>query len=373
LEVIMNATRSSIFSLSFAVLLIAFVIAGPALQTGAQSGTPAAPAPTQSALPPAQAATGPGGAEFSYDGIRAQHYGPPPNGNSDPTGYWLFEPTGPHPDAAAGPLPLVLFLHGFDISGPEWYHAWIDHLVRRGAILIYPDYQTDNLPFDDLMVATVDKTAPQAIQSAVGAALTELAGAGHAQPDLKRFVVIGHSLGAVLAADYAGLHSPGLPMPSALFLVMPGCAAYCDFTRLAAIPAATRVLVLVGNQDTLAGEDTAKQIWAQLTQVTADRKDYIRLMGDDHGQPAIVADHFVPVTTSVTFFGLSVGALNALDWYGTWKWADALMSCGFAGKDCQYALGDTPEQRFMGAWSDGTPVTEAQVESDPNTVATPSS
>jgi hypothetical protein len=51
-------------------------------------------------------------------------------------------------------------------------------------------------------------------------------------------------------------------------------------------------------------------------------------------------------------------ALDALDWYGTWKLTDALMACAFAGDWCDYALGDTPEQRFMGAWSDGVPVQE---------------
>jgi hypothetical protein len=33
--------------------------------------------------------------------------------------------------------------------------------------------------------------------------------------------------------------------------------------------------------------------------------------------------------------------------------------------DCEYALGDTPEQRFMGYWSDGVPVAELEVVADP--------
>jgi hypothetical protein len=65
--------------------------------------------------------------------------------------------------------------------------------------------------------------------------------------------------------------------------------------------------------------------------------------------------------------GFAQAYVDALDWYGTWKWADALMSCSFAGKDCQYALGDTPEQRFMGTWSDGVPIAEPQVTEDPGT------
>jgi hypothetical protein len=96
----------------------------------------------------------------------------------------------------------------------------------------------------------------------------------------------------------------------------------------------------------------------------------LHLIGDDHGQPPLVADHFVAMTT-LTYFGASVGALNAFDWYGTWKWLDALMSCSFANQDCQSALGDTPQQRFMGTWSDGVPVTEPQVSEAPKSAASP--
>jgi hypothetical protein len=58
--------------------------------------------------------------------------------------------------------------------------------------------------------------------------------------------------------------------------------------------------------------------------------------------------------------------VDALDWYGTWRLLDDLMNCSFAKLDCAYVVGDTPEQRFMGVWSDGTPVTEAQVIADPS-------
>ena len=41
------------------------------------------------------------------------------------------------------------------------------------------------------------------------------------------------------------------------------------------------------------------------------------------------------------------------------------MACSFDGTWCEYALGDTPEQRFMGVWSDGVPVIELNVTDDP--------
>lgn len=325
----------------------------------------ATPAPITLVEQPAQPASGPGGADLAYDGILAQHFGPPADGNGEPTGYWLFEPTRPRPTTSLRPLPLVLFLHGFDLVDPESYHVWIDHLVRRGAIVIYPDYQPANLPFSHPTVAEVYQSAPPVVAAAVRDALTQLAQPGHAKPDLGKMAVVGHSLGATLGADFAGRAAPDLPQPAALFLVMPGCPPSCDLSHLSRIPTTTRVIVLVGSQDNVAGEDPARRIWAELGQIPASHKNFIELQGDDHGAPSLPADHFVSLTTQIVAAGTALGSLNALDWYGTWKWLDALMNCSFAGQDCQIALGNTPEQRFMGVWSDGVPVREPQVTDDP--------
>jgi hypothetical protein len=57
--------------------------------------------------------------------------------------------------------------------------------------------------------------------------------------------------------------------------------------------------------------------------------------------------------------------VNALDYYGTWKLFDALTDAAFTGKNRDYALGNTPQQRFMGVWSDGVPVKELKVTDKP--------
>jgi hypothetical protein len=57
--------------------------------------------------------------------------------------------------------------------------------------------------------------------------------------------------------------------------------------------------------------------------------------------------------------------VNALDFYGTWKLFDGLCDAAFTGKNREYALGNTPQQRFMGLWSDGVPVKELKVTDKP--------
>jgi acetyl esterase/lipase len=309
------------------------------------------------AEPPTQGDVGPGGRVPAYDGLLAQHFGPDPDGSAAATGYWLFEPTRPRPGVpplSESRLPMVLFLHAYGGSDPELYHAWIAHLVRRGVIVVFPDYQPSD-PARERTIAEVGSTAPAMIRASVRDALAELASGTHVRPDLDRVAVVGHSLGAFLAADYAGSAAKaGLPVPKALLLAMPACRR-CDRAPLAGIPAATQVLVVVGDES---DEEVAQAIWAGLSSVPLEQRDYIRFHSDAHGDPPLVADHAQPAT------GLGT-AVDALDWYGTWKGLDALMACAFAMEWCEYALGNTPEQRFMGVWSDGVPVREPVVTDDP--------
>jgi acetyl esterase/lipase len=324
--------------------------------------------PSFSARPtaPVQPTTGHGGAEVSYAGVRGGHYGADP-AIANPTGYWLFEPTidAGGSSVAPGPLPLVLLFHGYhggtsaaDAADPADFGSWIDHLVRRGAIVVFPDWEPA-----DARRLVFDHALPDAIV-AIEAAVAELGTPGHTTPDLGRVAAVGHSYGAILAAAYAATTQRGeAPAPAVLLLAMPGCAGRvvraCDpFGDLRAIPAATKVLVITGTDEDIFPKDAA-WLWERLGSVPTDNKDFITMVSDDHGQPGLRADHSVAVTNNWA-------ELDALDWYGTWKWLDALMVCGFTNDDCQFALGDTPQQRFMGTWSDGVPVSEARVTQEPS-------
>jgi acetyl esterase/lipase len=90
----------------------------------------------QNATPPTQPASGPGGKQYSHSAVNKNRYG---KGGQE---YWIFEPDAPKPAAAA---PVVVFLHGWGGMNPLYYGAWIDHLVKRGNIVIYPRYQASLL------------------------------------------------------------------------------------------------------------------------------------------------------------------------------------------------------------------------------------
>jgi hypothetical protein len=116
-----------------------------------------------------------------------------------------------------------------------------------------------------------------------------------------------------------------------------------DYAR---IPAGTLLLCVAGDDDHIVGEATARLIFTTATTVARADKDYILVRSDSHGRPALHATHVAPAGNGFA------------SWYGYWKWCDALTAAAFTGHDRAYALGNTPEQRFLGTWSDGTAVIE---------------
>jgi poly(3-hydroxybutyrate) depolymerase len=106
----------------FYLVLVAFVTLGIAA-TGALAQ------PT----PPEQPAAGPGGSgDYVHDSVIQSQFG----GTND--SYYLFEPADPTPESA----PVIVFLHGFGMVQPSLYGGWIDHIVRRGNIVVWPRYQS---------------------------------------------------------------------------------------------------------------------------------------------------------------------------------------------------------------------------------------
>jgi len=114
--------------------------------------------------------------------------------------------------------------------------------------------------------------------------------------------------------------------------------------------------VVAGSDDQLAGDEDGKVIFYGASQIPLEDKDFVWVRSDDHGDPPLVADHAAPTT---------LGGADALDYYGFWKLLDGLLEAAFYGRDRVYALGNTAEQRYMGRWSDGTPVNELIVTDQP--------
>jgi pimeloyl-ACP methyl ester carboxylesterase len=298
--------------------------------------------------------------------------------------YWIYEPDQPKPATA----PVVIFLHGWGGTNPLYYGAWIDHIVKRGNIVVFPRYQANVLTRrQDFIPNTLE---------AVKAAFERLQNErGHVRPDLKKVAVVGHSLGGILAASVAALAGEEkLPQVRAVMSVEPGMTrspANVPMADLRKIPSDTLLLSLAGDRDNFVKDDDAKRIYYESTQVPASNKDFIWLVTDERGRPGLVANHRAPTAPDKDYdngegdltarqSGGGIGtpadgqvrgesartpAVNALDYYGLWKLFDALCDAAFYKKNREFALGNTPQQRFMGKWSDGIAVKELVVTDKP--------
>jgi hypothetical protein len=291
--------------------------------------------------PPDQPTSGPGSSNYSHYGVRRTRYGF--GGHK----YWIFEPYGPKPESA----PLIVFNHGYSAINPICYRGWIHHLVKRGNIVVYPRYQRGLY----LGFSQFNENAINAVKDAI----RTLQSGGHVQPELDKFAITGHSLGGGITANMAAQAiDEGLPVPKAIMPVQPAVwnEEGVDFAN---IPAETLMLVVVGEDDSTVGNLSGKIIFENAIQIPFSQKDFVVQVTDTYGEPDIVADHVAPAC--FPFFG----SIDAMDYYSTWKLFDALTDYAFYGINGEYCLGNTPEQRFMGLWSDGTPVNELIVTDIP--------
>ena len=333
---------------------------------------------SQGPTPPSQPQNGPGGKQYPHAEVTRNRYG---KGGKE---YWIFEPDSPKPRTA----PVIVFLHGWGGMNPLYYGAWVDHLVKRGNIVIYPRYQSNLLT----LIRDFTPNTLAALKDAVSRLQSET---GHVAADFSKFATVGHSMGGLLAANVAALAGESkLPRVRAVMSVEPGITSSpinFELADLKKLSPDTLLLSVAGDEDSLVRDTDAKRIYYESTRVPATNKDFITLVTDRHGTPALVASHRAPTAMDKSYdsgeglSGTPAGTsdpignapqvarrvrpetmlVNALDYYGTWKLFDALCDAAFNGKNREYALGNTPKQRFMGLWSDGVPVKELKVTDKP--------
>lgn len=314
-------------------------------------------APTLGTQPLTQAPSGPGGADYRYaqSVLTAEAEGH--------AGYRLFEPRTGEGAIPADGLPVIYFLHGYGAMTPEIYRGWIDHLVRKGRIVVWANLQQNA----STSLYCYKANAAAGIRSAIDT--LQRSPSRHARPDLSRVGAVGHSLGGTLAPNLAAAADRfGIPRPRAVMSATPEQApppaptsTYIPFEDLAALPADTLLQVVVGEDDDFARRAVAQDIYHASTALPLSQRDYITLRSDRQVDPELLADHSAPSAGVV-------GSLNPpdmLDWYGTWKLFDALTDAAFeSGLHLDYALNGGAPQRFMGLRADGSAVTPLDVATD---------
>ena len=294
---------------------------------------------------PPQTLKGPGGCAYLHKRVRAKRY------KNAQAKYWIFEPANPRPRKA----PVIFFFPGWGGIHPGPYRAWIDHMVRRGNIVVYGIYQR---PFLELPWRFTSNAV-----AIIKAAKKTLNRCRPVRAQLEKCAFLGHSAGAVVSANLAAQWEAfGIPKPSALMGVQPGAGMafkpgipFADFSK---IPSSLLMLMVSGEHDGIVGSNNAIRIYKGASSLPKKNRNFVLMKTDRHGMPWVHSGHFSPVT-------MGRRRITTIDWFGFWKLFDGLCDAAFTGKNRKYALGNTREQRNMGTWSDGVPVIEMKVVTDP--------
>ncbi len=333
------------------------------------------------ATPPQQPEQGPGGKDYTVSDVVKRAVG------TASSGTYVFHGAG----AASEPRPVVVFLHSWGAVNPALYGGWIDHLARKGYLVLFPRFQDVNRS----RPADASALAEDQIQNA----LATLAEDANARPDPDRVAFIGHSAGVPIALNLAARAKSGkIPAPKLILGLMPGGIASGEKEKgilledLAAVDASTLLITMSGDRDYLPSDRASKRILQATTAIPATRKLFMRAGSDDHGFPALTATLASPgspkseydasaiklppdpprdpkqkntwrwsadmaLTGPQTILTQQLGSngTDTLDYLAFWKTFDMAAAAAFAGKDAAALVRD-PKFIDMGNWSDGWPV-----------------
>lgn len=312
-------------------------------------------------LQPAQPLTGPGGQEYSHKGhATIDNY-------AKETGYYIYMPVGPNEEPQES--QVIVFFHGYGAINPMLYGAWLNHLVRRGNIVIYPRYQ------NKILGTRTDAFVPN-VQIALKDAFNELEEKG-VSFDRKKIIYTGHSYGGSLTGYIAVNYSEmGLEKPKAVFMCEPGTGPFKG-TKLETykeIPSDVNTLIMVGDNDLTVGQSLGLRMFT--TAVNVENINLVWQFRDKHGEPSISASHYEPqswdsafdngINNLTTKRARKTTKLDAVDFYGYWKLFDALIDYSIEGKNREYCFDGGAEQTYMGKWTDGTPLKPLMVFTTPS-------
>lgn len=292
---------------------------------------------------------GPGSLNYKHRDWRVSE------GGEGPDAWIAFEPIGPRPARA----PLAVITHGYgEFSGYDRLYELIRHTVRKGNVVVFPRWQIGD--FDPCPGPFNIKACMDSAVRGIHDALDYLrASPTRVQPDTMRTSYYGYSFGGIITANIANQYRfYGLPRPRAIFIDDPhdgevaGLGEPALDDSLTGIPADVKIECHSGADGVIGVprliEGSCNAVFPKLAHIPNRNKVVVMTQSDHWGTPALSSAHGVCASNP--------GTANTYDWRFCWRDWDALRSCAYKEKNCHLALGTGPRHRWLGRWSDGTPV-----------------
>jgi surfactin synthase thioesterase subunit len=285
--------------------------------------------------PPQQPTNGPGSSDYLSRGTIYSRY------TEQDIVYWIIIPDDPKPERA----PVAVFFPDAGESDPGVYRGWLDHLTRRGFIVLYPV-----LP---AQTGAESRDFAQNIKVVIDSAKQHLSQITTTTAAWNLLLFIGHGVGGVNAYNLAcDEEIKTSTPPRALYIVQPyretsgirrEPVELADAAKLA--PGCSIILLSGADEDTASDADTREIGQILAAGLSSDHFASITIRSDRHGNPPLLADHYMAYAKLGDRGRLRI---DTLDWIGIWKMADLLADRAFS--EGKIVISD--DELNMGKWSD---------------------
>jgi pimeloyl-ACP methyl ester carboxylesterase len=260
-----------------------------------------------------------------------------------------------HPTDVSRKYPLVLFCHGFGAPFPAVYGPLINNIVSRGHVLVYS-------PYKSFAIDPTQKKKYRILMKGFESAVERYS----SFIDTTRVGIIGHSFGGgavpaigwhCFVENHWGMHG------AFMYIMAPWYSYYISQEELSAFPQHVHLAMEIFHDDVINDPRMALDIFENID-VPDSQKVFIELFSDSMAGYRLTANHTTPQGSAKK--GVRE---DALDFYGIYKFIDALSDHVFSGDSTagEIAVGPgTAEQRFMGTWPDKRPVAECVITKSPS-------
>lgn len=266
--------------------------------------------------------------------------------------------------------PVVIYLHGMFALVPPIYAPQIRHLVRQGYIVIFPEYNKGG--FDGMFNDSNQYEQLGRAIDAVDAALDLPAVASRA--DMGSIYIASHSNGGNLSmgwVDNGGVPVQGLIMqhPCISNEAIPAFVRTLFLGDMIEIdapahgPAITCPVVVVGGVDDTVAKPVQLNLIMNSLPNAASKVQYM-YDSDDHGDPALEADHVVPCQNDGILPAWLLDLMGSMGFSAFEEDSDDYR-IHFAAVDAVLD-GKTRVPFDRGAWSDGRAVNPVVKVYDPD-------
>lgn len=248
-------------------------------------------------------------------------------------------------------LPLIFFLPGMGKANTMYktYEHLVRHIASKGYCVILITYKIMSFPYQGLTYNRILNTINASFRYCSN------------NVDSTKIGFIGHSFGAgaiPFIAHKVITENKWGNKAAFMYIMAPHYFFEISQSQLTTFPCHVKLIVEVFDNDDTNDHRIAKDLFININ-IPKSEKDFIIIRSDTlkYDTCKLIADHSLPTTSN-----LGKRVLNLLDYYGVFRYIDALADyCFNANLSAkEIALGNgNKKQKFMGTWKNGQPIKQA--------------